>query len=77
MPPGFPPRAGEQGHTLLLSVEHAEDSVGRDRLWPEDIAGMVRLLGEPAGGVAVEDRTAEGDVFGRMSVATERHMAAG
>ena len=38
---------------------------------------MILLLVEAAGVVAVEDRTAEGDVLGRVAVAPQRHVAAG
>ena len=50
----------DQGHLLLLAVEHAEDLVGRHRLVPEDVARVARLFVEAAGGVAVEDRAAKG-----------------
>ena len=44
---------------------------------PEDVARVVGLFVEAAGGVAVEDRPAEGHVLGRVAVAAERHVPAG
>ena len=52
----------QQCDLLLLFVEDFVDLVGQQGLVPEDVAGVMDFLVEPAGGVAVEDRAAEGDV---------------
>src|SRR5205814_1631941 len=65
------------GLLLLLAVEHLVDQVGAPALFPEDVAGMSGLFVGATGGVAVEDRTAEGDVGFRVAVRTDGHVPAG
>src|SRR5690606_28720486 len=57
--------------------EHLEQLVRLEGLMPIDVSGMVSGLIEALGGVAVEDRSAEGDVLGAVAVATDCQVPAG
>ncbi len=67
----------EERLLLLFAIEHLVQLVGGFGLRPEDIAGMGWAFVEAVGGVAVEDRAAEGDVVGGVAVATDGHVPAG
>mmetsp|Transcript_74425 Transcript_74425/g.151124 ORF Transcript_74425/g.151124 Transcript_74425/m.151124 type:complete len:245 (+) Transcript_74425:206-940(+) len=66
-----------QGNLLLLAVEDLVHLVGGLGLMPEDIARVVCLFVERLGGVAVEDRSTERDVLGRVAIAAHRHVTTG
>src|SRR5688572_10267748 len=68
----FVRRVGPQREFALLAVEHLVHLVGGFRLVPEDVAGVIVLLEVAAGGMPVDDRTAEGDVVRRVAVAANR-----
>ena len=76
-PPTPPAASSTSAFFCCLPVEHLVDLVGRHGLVPEDVAGVAGLLVEAAGGVAVEDRAAEGDVLLGVAVGAQRHVPAG
>ena len=61
----------------LLAVQGLEYAVGRLGLVPVDIAGMVRSLVEVAGGMSIEDRSAKGGSFHRISVTAHGAVSSG
>src|SRR3954471_21277475 len=69
--------AREERLLLQFAIEHLVELVGGLGLWPENVAGVGWAFVEAIGGVAVENRAAEGDMVGRVAVATDRHVAAG
>ncbi|MFN9959841.1 MAG: hypothetical protein ACK55I_42700, partial [bacterium] len=73
----FPGERVHERRLPLPAVEHGTDAIRGHRLRPEDVARVCRAFVEAPGVVAVEDRAAEGHVLGRVTVASERHMAAG
>ena len=70
-------RLSTKAFSCCLASSSVVDLVGQDRLLPEDVAGMMHFLVEAAGGVAVEDRAAEGDVRSGVAVGPQRHVPAG
>src|SRR5262249_20971789 len=68
---------GHERCLLLLVVEQLIDLVRLDGLLPKDIAGMVHLFIEAAGGMTIEDRSAKSDVFAGIAVGSKRHVPAG
>jgi hypothetical protein len=60
----------------LLAVKHCKNLIGSDGLWPKDVFRMAWFFGETTRVVTIENRTAEGDVVGRVTVATQRHVSA-
>ena len=67
----------EERLLLLFAIEHLIELVRGLGLRPENVAGVRRAFVEAIGGVAVEDRAAEGDVVGGVAVAADRHVPAG
>ena len=60
----------------MLAVEHLVERVGLECLVPEDIIGMIGLFVKTVRRVSVEQRTAEGHVLGRVTVATDGQVPA-